>query len=142
MIAALLLDTHIALWLDSGSDRLKKSTRDRIDRCWLDGGTVYLSAVSAWEIALLVDMNRIALDCPPADWVERFVGRQGIEATPLGHRAAARAYSFENLAIRDPADRLLIAAAIELGCSLVTYDANITEFARSHGRKYSFATAA
>jgi PIN domain nuclease of toxin-antitoxin system len=43
---ALLLDTHILLWLDSGSDRLRPSTRDLIDACWRGGGTILVSAVS------------------------------------------------------------------------------------------------
>jgi PIN domain nuclease of toxin-antitoxin system len=42
---------------------------------------------------------------------------------------------------RDPADRLLIATAIELACPLATYDQRITHFARKHGRQYRFAIA-
>jgi hypothetical protein len=60
----LLLDTHIALWLDSGDDRLRPSTRALIDECWRSGGTIYLSSVSAWEIALLVHTGRIDLEFP------------------------------------------------------------------------------
>ena len=41
MTDALLLDTHIALWLDSGDDRLRASTRALIDRCWQNGGTIF-----------------------------------------------------------------------------------------------------
>src|ERR1019366_3827825 len=78
----ILLDTHIALWLDSGNERLRQSTRDLIDGCWRDGGTILLSAVTAWEIALLVDAGRIALDLPVEAWVERFLGRPGIAAVP------------------------------------------------------------
>jgi PIN domain nuclease of toxin-antitoxin system len=48
---AILLDTHIALWLDSANDRLRRSTRDLIDACWRDGGTILISAVTVWEIA-------------------------------------------------------------------------------------------
>jgi PIN domain nuclease of toxin-antitoxin system len=59
----LILDTHIALWLDSG-DALRPPTRALIDDCWQNGGTILLSAVSVWEIALLVDTRRIELDLP------------------------------------------------------------------------------
>ena len=62
MTGAVLLDTHIALWLDSGNDRLRPSTRTLIDNCWQNGGTIFLSSVTAWEIALLVDTGRIELD--------------------------------------------------------------------------------
>jgi PIN domain nuclease of toxin-antitoxin system len=60
----LLLDTHIALWLDCGDDALRPPTRALIDGCWQNGGTICMSAVSVWEIALLVDTRRIELDLP------------------------------------------------------------------------------
>lgn len=142
MTDALLLDTHIALWLDSGSERLRPSTRALIDGCWRDGGTIHLSAVSAWEIALLVDTSRIALDVPVEAWVERFLGRPGIADVPLTHHAASRAYRPHPMEHRDPADRLLVATAIELGCPLVTYDERITRFGERHGGQYGFSVRA
>jgi PIN domain nuclease of toxin-antitoxin system len=137
----LLLDTHIVLWLDSGDDRLRESTRLLIDGCWLGGGAICMSAITAWEIALLVDTGRIKLDCPVEAWVERSLGRPGVEAVPLGYRAAARSYRFTHLEHRDPADRLLIATAIELECPLVTYDERIARFGAKHGTRQRFAVA-
>jgi len=134
----LLLDTHIALWLDSGNDRLRPSTRSLIDSCWQGGGAIYLSAVAVWEIALLVDTGRIALDRPLVAWVDRFLARPGIVAMPLGLRAAALAYRLYPLDHRDPADRLLIATAIDLACPLVTYDERILRFGERHGHQHGF----
>jgi PIN domain nuclease of toxin-antitoxin system len=139
MTEALLLDTHIALWLDSGNDRLRPSTRTLIDSCWQIGGTIFLSPITAWEIALLVDTGRIELDIPVDAWVQRFLDRPGIEGVPLAHRAAARSYQLHHLEHRDPADRLLIATAIELACPLVTYDERITEFGKKRGRQQGFS---
>jgi PIN domain nuclease of toxin-antitoxin system len=136
---SLLLDTHIVLWLDSGDAKLRPSTRALIDLCWRNGGIIFLSAVTAWEIALLVDTERIGLDIPVEAWIERFVDRPGIVAAPLTHGAAARSYRLHHLEHRDPADRLLIATAIELGCPLVTYDERIARFGAKHGRQYRFA---
>jgi PIN domain nuclease of toxin-antitoxin system len=138
----LLLDTHIALWLDGGDDRLRSTTRSLIDDCWRDGGIVCLSAISVWEISLLVDIGRIELDLPTEAWVTRFLGRAGIEPVPLGHRTACRGYQLHRLEHRDPADRLLIATAIELACPMVTYDERILRFADRHGRQYGFAASA
>jgi PIN domain nuclease of toxin-antitoxin system len=137
----LLLDTHIALWLDSGDDRLLSATRALIDECWQGGGTICLSAVSAWEIALLVDGGRIDLDLPTAAWLERFLDRPGIEGVALSIDAAARSYELYHLEHRDPADRLLIATAIELRCPLVTYDEKIVRFWQRYGRRYQFEAA-
>lgn len=139
MTAALLLDTHIALWLDSGNERLRPPTRALIDDCWKNGGRIFLSSVTAWEIALLVDTGRIELDVPVDAWVHRFLDRPGIEAVPLAHRAAARSYQLNHLQHRDPANRLLIATAIELGCPLVTYDERIMQFGKKRGRQQGFS---
>jgi PIN domain nuclease of toxin-antitoxin system len=136
---ALLLDTHIALWLDNGSNELRPETRAKIDTCWHAGGTILLSAVSAWEIALLVDTGRIELDVPVGTWIGRFLNRPAIEALPLTLGAACRSYQLHHLEHRDPADRLLIAAAIERTCRLVTYDERIVRFGKRHGRRYGFA---
>ena len=142
MTDSLLLDTHIALWLDSGDDRLRPTSRALIDGCWRNGGTIFLSAVTAWEIALLVDTGRIDLDVPIEAWVKRFLERPGIETVALGPGPASRAYQFHHLEDRDPADRLLIATAVELACPLVTYDERIVRFSRKHGRQYRFTVAA
>jgi PIN domain nuclease of toxin-antitoxin system len=141
-VPSFLLDTHIALWLDSGDNHLRSPTRSVIDECWRNGGTIYLSSVSAWEIALLVDMGRIELDVPVQIWVERFLDRPGIAAAPLTHQAASRTYQLHRLEHRDPADRLLIVTAIELACPLVTYDERISRFAKRYGTQHRFAVVA
>jgi PIN domain nuclease of toxin-antitoxin system len=100
-----------------------------------------LSSVSVWEIAMLVEKGSIELDLPVDEWVERFLGRPGLEAVALDHAAAARAYRLHHLEHRDPADRLLIASAIGLGCPLVTHDDRIRRFAKVRGSQYRFAIA-
>ena len=141
MTDRLLLDTHIALWLDSGDQRLTAATRSLIDTCWKTGGTIYLSAVTAWEIALLLEGRQISLDTPVEAWIKRFLDQPGLAGVPLGVDAACRAYQFAEFAHRDPADRLLIATAIELACPMVTYDERIECFGRTHGRRYGFSVA-
>ena len=83
----------------------------------------------------------IELDLPVNEWVERFLDRPGVEAVALDYAAAARAYSLHHLEHRDPADRLLIASAIGLGCPLVTHDNRIRRFAKARGRQYGFSVA-
>jgi PIN domain nuclease of toxin-antitoxin system len=142
MTGRLLLDTHILLWLDSGDTRLQPATRALIDTCWQHGWSILLSAVAVWEVALLVDTGRVTLDSPVDAWVDRFLDQPGIEPVPLDCRAAARGYRLHPLEHRDPADRLLIATAIELACPLVTYDERISRFAERHGDRYGFTVAA
>jgi PIN domain nuclease of toxin-antitoxin system len=137
-----LLDTHIALWLESGDERLRPTTLTLIEDCWRNGGAVLLSTVSVWEIAQLVYRGRIELVRPVEAWLERFADRPGVEVLPLGHRAATLAYRLDGLEHGDPADRLLIATAIEQGCPLVTYDARIVRFSEAHGGASGFRARA
>jgi PIN domain nuclease of toxin-antitoxin system len=137
-----LLDTHIAIWLETGDERLRPATIELIEDCWRNRGTVLLSTVSVWEIAQLVYRGRIELVRPLEAWVERFVDRPGVEVLPLSHLAAARAYRLDDLEHSDPADRLLIATAIERCCPLVTYDARIARFSETHGGGCGFRVRA
>jgi PIN domain nuclease of toxin-antitoxin system len=139
---AILLDTHIALWLGNGDERLRPSTRELIDDCRRNGGTVLFSAISAWEIARLVSVGRIVLDRPVEAWIERFADHPEVEIIPLTHHAAIGAYRLLHLEHRDPADRLLIATAIERACPLVIYDSPIGRFGSARGGEYGFSTAA
>jgi len=138
----LLLDTHIVLWLDTGDEALRPETRGLLDDHWRSGGTHCISAITAWEIALLADLGRIELDVAPAAWLTRFLARPGLEPVALTTAAATQAYPLAGLAQRDPADRLLIATAIELGCPLVTYDERILEYAARHGAAIGFEALA
>ena len=87
------------------------------------------------------DVGRIDLDVSIDTWIERFRDRPGIEMVPLGYNAAAHSYRLFGLEHRDPADRLLIATAIEIECPLVTYDERIRHFSQRHGRNYGFTAA-
>lgn len=135
----LLLDTHILLWLDSGDRRLSGPTRRAIEDARQEGRRIFLSAVSVWEIAMLVYKGSIELDVPVNSWVARFLDQSGVEAVPLDCVAASRAYALHHLEHGDPADRLLIATAIGLDCLLVTYDDRIRRFARTRGKQYGFS---
>ena len=135
---ALLLDTHIALWLDSGDSNLQRATIAAIEEVRRGAGAIYFSAISAWEIALLVESGRMDLDVPVEEWVERFLEQGGVEPAPLSLTAASLAYRFHPFAHRDPGDRLLMATAVELGCPLVTYDRRMVEFARRYGSQHRF----
>jgi PIN domain nuclease of toxin-antitoxin system len=138
-VKELLLDTHILLWLVNGDTRLREATRRVIGQVREGGGRVLLSAVSVWEIAVLVDKGRITLDLPVDEWIDWLLVEAGLEVVSLDHIAASRAYTLHHLEHGDPADRLLIATAIGLACPLVTYDDRIRRFARTRGKQYGFA---
>src|SRR4029434_6973687 len=78
----LLLDTHAFVWWDN--DELPRAVRDRIR----SGETVYVSAVSAWEIAIKSALAKITARAALADALEDY----GFEALPItvAHADAVR----------------------------------------------------
>ena len=58
MIGALLVDTHLVLWARIAPERLTTGERRALD----GARSCYVSAVSLWEIAILVALDRIAQD--------------------------------------------------------------------------------
>jgi PIN domain nuclease of toxin-antitoxin system len=126
-LSAVLLDTHAALWLDSGIE-MRAEAVAAIETAAMAGG-VLVSAVSAWEIGLLVRKNRLILDLDPAAWLDRLIAQPGVRLVPLQGSVAIRSSFLPEPFHGDPADRLLVATARELCAPLVTRDARILAYA-------------
>jgi PIN domain nuclease of toxin-antitoxin system len=57
----LLLDTHTFLWLDSSPEKLSQTA---LAACEDPTNQLYLSVVSAWEIQIKRQINRLQLGVP------------------------------------------------------------------------------
>ena len=75
MTEALLLDTCACLWLSRG-DPLHRGARDAIDRAQA-AGTIFVSAITAWEVATLVRRNRYQLKVTVEAWFARLMALRG-----------------------------------------------------------------
>lgn len=124
-----LLDTCAVIWLVE-QEPLSHVSLAAIRSAAVSAG-VFVSPVSAWEIGLLATRQRRALSFRPSAevWFDDLLALRGVRLTPLTHRAAIAAASLPGHFHRDPADRLLIATARELGVPLVTRDRRILDYA-------------
>ena len=127
----LLLDTHALIWLDAGME-LTDTALVAIELARANGG-VLVSAVSAWEIGALARKGRLRLDLAPSAWMRRFLSNAGVRSVPLSIEAAIEASGLPQPLHSDPADRLLIATARELGIPLLTRDRLIHKYAAGTG---------
>jgi PIN domain nuclease of toxin-antitoxin system len=109
----LLLDTHVLIWWDEGR-RLAAEAR----RAIADADSVYVSAASAWEVAIKTGLGRLR----PIRTVEQAVDESGFLELPVTFRHAERLRKLPPHH-RDPFDRLLIAQADVEELTLVTRDA-------------------
>jgi len=108
----LLLDTHVLIWWDEGR-RLSPEAR----RAIRGAEAVYVSAASAWEIAIKIGLGRLR----PTRTVEQATAESGFLELPVTFRhteLVARLPEHH----RDPFDRLLVAQAEAERLTLVTRD--------------------
>lgn len=124
----ILADTHALVWWQSGSRRLPRSLRARLD----SGSMVHVSSVSCWEVATLVARGRVEIDRPLRQWVADMASPASpIELVPLDPYAAVLAADLDAAGFHaDPADRLLYATALTLGVPFATADERMHEFSR------------
>jgi PIN domain nuclease of toxin-antitoxin system len=121
----LLLDTCTFLWIVTGDRALSRVARESFAD---PNNAVYLSAVSAWEIAIKHALGKLPLPRQPAALIADLRARHHIESLPLDERAALAVAQLPELH-RDPFDRILICQTIMGGLTLLTPDSLITQYA-------------
>jgi PIN domain nuclease of toxin-antitoxin system len=124
----LLLDTHALVWLLFGEPMLgplaHKSIQlaSRTDR-------LLVSAITPWEIALLVSKRRIDLRQDVLEWLGSALRLPGVKLVPLSPEISVASTRLPWEMHTDPADRILAATARHMGAVLVTADRNLLEYA-------------
>ena len=130
-VGPLLLDTNAAIFLAEGT--LQSAVLEVIIQAAIAGGLL-LSPVTAWEIGSLCRprrnaQSRLTLDPSPELWFAKLLNQPTVRMTPLTATAALASSMLPGEFHDDPADRLLVATARELGVPLVTRDQSIIDYA-------------
>jgi PIN domain nuclease of toxin-antitoxin system len=120
----LLLDTCTFLWIVGGMSDLSPRARE----LFVDpDNDIYLSAVSAWEIALKHAAGRLPLPDAPTGFVPAQRRRHGIDALGLDEESALHLDRLPPLH-RDPFDRMLVCQAIVHGLVILGPDPLISQY--------------
>jgi PIN domain nuclease of toxin-antitoxin system len=119
----ILLDTHVLVWTVADSTRLSRAALRAIERARRQDGGLAISAITLWELALLLARGRIQA----YGTVEASVRllSEGTVVRPITPEIAALSTQFPDDYPREPADRLIGATARSEGLTLVTRDENI-----------------
>jgi PIN domain nuclease of toxin-antitoxin system len=121
----ILLDTCTFLWIVADSPQLSARCRE----AFADAeNEVYLSAASAWEIAVKHRLGRLPLPEAPDVFVPAQRKAHGIEPLPVEEDAALQVARLPELH-RDPFDRMLVAQATLQGLVVLTPDDAIRRYA-------------
>jgi PIN domain nuclease of toxin-antitoxin system len=115
----ILLDTHAALWFTSDNGLLGKRSQQALDRA-LEDDQLAVSAISFWEIALLIAKRRVRSIDSAAE-TRDLILRVGISELAVTGEIAILAGELDSLQ-GDPADRFIAATAIVHDATLVTAD--------------------
>ena len=114
----ILLDTVTFTWLTEGHSKLSVTARSLIADV---SNEVFLSAASAWEIAVKHDLGRRSLRTPPDEYVWQQRQLHRIDSLPIDEAAALQASKLPKVH-RDPFDRILISQATMGGMAIATPD--------------------
>jgi PIN domain nuclease of toxin-antitoxin system len=125
----ILLDTHAWVWWLSQPARLPDPARAAIAESLDAGRPVQVSAISAWEVALLVERGRLELTIDVADWIARAESAPEMRFVPVDHRVGIRSEQLVDFPHKDPADRMIVATALNLGAALITADRRLRDYA-------------
>ena len=124
----LLLDTHTLIWFMFGDGRLGEVAAESIlGACRND--FVLVSAITPWEIGLLVSKKRIEIFRDVTEWILGVLATPGVRLVPLEPEIAVASTRLPFEMHPDPADRILVATARHLGATLVTADSVLLELA-------------
>ena len=122
-----LLDTHVLVWLLSGNPRLGIQARALIQQAAKDN-ILLVSAITPWEIAMLVSKGRLALERDVGEWIAAALALPGIQLVPLSPEIAVASTRLPGMLHADPADRILAATVRHVNALLVTEDQRLLDY--------------
>ncbi len=124
----ILLDTHILVWWINGSKDLSTLVRRTIENARAAKDTILVSAISAWEIAMLVQRGRLSLDRDVGTWLEQVALIDDLNFVAVDRAIAIDSVRLPGEFHKDPADRIIVATARKHAASVLTADAKIIAY--------------
>jgi PIN domain nuclease of toxin-antitoxin system len=125
----IVLDTHAWVWLVNDPRQLSPAARRAAEKAQ-SSNAIYLSSISAWEVALLAASGRIKLTIDVQDWIAGSEALPFFNFVPVDNAIFVRSVSLPGPFHNDPADRIIIATAMMKGMPIVTKDEKIRGYSK------------
>ena len=122
----IVLDTHVWIWWVHNDPLLLPDVAQVVATYESTG--LGISAISCWEIAKLVEYNRLSLPLPIHDWMAQALSYPGIAWLELSPEIAIDSTQLPQPFHKDPADQIIVATARILGISLLSADDKILNY--------------
>jgi len=123
----IVLDTHVWVWWLSDPAKLPSKARKTVADAASDGA-IYISSISAWEIAVLVAKGRLTFTMDFQDWIAKSEGLPCLHFVSVDNIVAIRSVRLPQPFHKDPADRIIVATAMTLGAPVVSSDRRILKY--------------
>jgi PIN domain nuclease of toxin-antitoxin system len=123
-VKEVLLDTHVWIWM---SVQNRKKLSINAVKTIQSAGQQWLSAISCWELAKLVEKKRIGFSIPTITWIRRSLSENGIRIADLSPEIAVESTQLDGFH-SDPADQIIVATSRVLGMPLLTSDRKILSY--------------
>ena len=119
-----LLDTHV--WLQrAAGEKLPDLVEETLR---VHARTLAIADISIWEVAKLIELDRVEIDVPLAEFYRKAISPE-LTVLPITAEIAEIATNLEaNGFHKDPADQLIVAAALAHELRLISNDARIRKW--------------
>jgi PIN domain nuclease of toxin-antitoxin system len=121
----IVLDTHIWVWWVQDEQKLSPTAYQTIQDH--EGIGIGVSVFSCWEVAKLVELNRLVLPLDVGEWLTQALNYPGIQLLELTPEICVASTQLKNFH-RDPADQIIVATAQVYASPLVTVDTKIVGY--------------
>lgn len=126
----IVLDTHIWVnWILLGESGLTRPILAAMN----SQAAMAVSAISCFEVALLVKQRKLELPLPVGEWLEEALVASGVECLPVTCEISRMSVALQDIH-KDPADRLIIATAITHDALLASVDSVFPAYPELAGR--------
>ncbi len=122
----IILDTHIWVWWVNGDELLSHSQKEIITEN--ESGEIGVSIISCWEVAKLVQYNRLVLSRSIKEWIGFALDYQGITLIELTPDIVIESTQLPGNFHKDPADQMIVATSRILTCPLITSDGKLLKY--------------
>lgn len=122
-----LMDTHVWVWWHTAPEKLSPAVRDMIIN--LDAtDQLLMSVISVWEVAKLVEKNRLRLRIEIDQWVEQALNMSHFQLLPLSPEIAIESTRLPQPFHQDPSDQMIVASARLFDATVLTVDQQILSY--------------
>jgi len=125
----LLLDTCCIIWAISDPASVSDSAAVLIEDA---DSEIFVSPISAAEIACATERGRIVIDRPWKEWFRHYVNLNGWQIETIDLEIIEEAYSLPGMFHADPADRIITATARVRNLTVLTSDRKILDYPNVH----------